>query len=460
MYRLFIAFLLLPLLGLAQKNTKPAPAKPAAAGQQVRLVCKIYDFPKAVDSISLFEITGMGMRPIQRAAYSPDSTFVFVLPKGPARLYGVGIPKSDMTGRVILGEEPEVKFYAYAYNMHRGRTTGSAQNKAYEDVRKQLDIFQKAEAFNRQTAVSNGEKAEAYAIKLNDAQKKYLDSLRRTQPMLAKLAGLRLMPQFRADQRGKSSEYFFLGEYYFENADLKDPAYESIPEVYDAFADYANKLVTLRVGGNRVVELADAQLAKIPAGSNTYRMALGGLVKGFKDVDNSAWLVMLQRYLDKYRKKDMGEIAALAMDLERAATNVPGLAPPNLEGMTPDSTRFSLASLRGKVVMLDFWASWCAPCRRENPNVKRLYEKYKDKGFDILGVSLDRDAPSWKRAIETDGLTWHHISDLGGWQSRHAQLYGVTSIPQTLLLDKEGKLIQRNLQGPALEAKLKEIFGE
>ena len=127
--------------------------------------------------------------------------------------------------------------------------------------------------------------------------------------------------------------------------------------------------------------------------------------------------------------------------------------------MTPDSSTFSLKQLRGKIVMIDFWASWCGPCRKENPNAVANYEKYKDKGFDILGVSLDRDIASWRKAIQADGLLWHHISDLKGWQSAHAALYSITSIPQTVLLDRDGKIIARNLRGEELGNKLKEIFG-
>ena len=118
----------------------------------------------------------------------------------------------------------------------------------------------------------------------------------------------------------------------------------------------------------------------------------------------------------------------------------------------------SLSDLRGKIVLVDFWASWCGPCRRENPNVVRMYNKYKDKGFDILGVSLDKTQDRWLQAIEQDGLEWHHVSDLKGWSNEVAQAYGVRSIPHTILLDQEGRIIARNLRGQALEEKLEELF--
>ncbi len=120
-----------------------------------------------------------------------------------------------------------------------------------------------------------------------------------------------------------------------------------------------------------------------------------------------------------------------------------------------------LSDLRGKVVLIDFWASWCRPCRNENPNVVKLYQKYQAKGFDIYSVSLDRDKTSWINAIKSDNLTWeNHVSDLKYWSSAGAKQYNVSSIPSTFLLDREGRIIAKNLRGAALEQKLQEILGE
>ncbi len=118
-----------------------------------------------------------------------------------------------------------------------------------------------------------------------------------------------------------------------------------------------------------------------------------------------------------------------------------------------------LSDLKGKVVLIDFWASWCGPCRKENPKVVQLYKKYKEKGFEIFSVSLDERKADWLVAIEQDGLIWpNHVSDLKGWKSMVTKLYGFSSIPYTVLVGKDGNIIAEGLRGEALEQKLKEIF--
>jgi thiol-disulfide isomerase/thioredoxin len=125
-----------------------------------------------------------------------------------------------------------------------------------------------------------------------------------------------------------------------------------------------------------------------------------------------------------------------------------------------NGNELTLSSLRGQYVLLDFWASWCGPCRKENPNVVKLYNKYKEKGFTVYSVSLDNSKDKWIDAIAKDALTWpNHVSELKGWNTSVLGSYGVTGIPFTVLIDKEGNIVQAHLRGPALESKLQEIFG-
>jgi thiol-disulfide isomerase/thioredoxin len=127
---------------------------------------------------------------------------------------------------------------------------------------------------------------------------------------------------------------------------------------------------------------------------------------------------------------------------------------------TPEGEMVALSSLRGKYVLVDFWASWCRPCRAENPNVLRLYNKFKDKGFEIYGYSLDKERETWLQAIKDDGINWIHTSDLKGWEAEGSILYGVHEIPATFLIDPNGIIVARDLKGPALEQKLTELLGE
>ncbi len=141
------------------------------------------------------------------------------------------------------------------------------------------------------------------------------------------------------------------------------------------------------------------------------------------------------------------------------ATQV-GKVAPELNFKSPKGEVITLESLRGNYILIDFWASWCGPCRRENPTVVKAYEKYKDKGFTVYSVSLDKSKARWEQAIEADGLIWpNHVSDLKQWQSAATKIYGVRSIPHTVLIDPKGVILEKNLRGPALEARLEEIFG-
>jgi len=149
------------------------------------------------------------------------------------------------------------------------------------------------------------------------------------------------------------------------------------------------------------------------------------------------------------------EVADRIATLSRIAV---GQMAPNFQQLTTDNAPVTLASYKGKYVLLEFWASWCGPCRAESPNLLKEYKHYKDKGFDVLAVSLDDKKEKWMEAIKKDGMPWTQVSDLKGWKNEVAGLYGINAVPANFLIDPTGKIVARDLRGEELGKALAKIF--
>ncbi len=174
------------------------------------------------------------------------------------------------------------------------------------------------------------------------------------------------------------------------------------------------------------------------------------------DLNGKELSAMLEPISETVRgSEDYKELAKRAETLKRVDIGQPAV---DFTLNDPDGNPIALSSFRGKYVLIDFWASWCKPCRMENPNVVKVYNDYKDKGFEILGVSFDEDKNKWVDAIKADHLTWSQVSDLKGWKSMAAGLYAVNSIPHTVLIDPQGIIIAKNLRGDSLREKLVELI--
>ncbi|HPQ08938.1 MAG TPA: redoxin domain-containing protein [Bacteroidia bacterium] len=175
-----------------------------------------------------------------------------------------------------------------------------------------------------------------------------------------------------------------------------------------------------------------------------------------------------QNYLDVYQEidKSLGNkypnhpmVQMLHKIVAQQSALSAGSPCPEIALPDPNGKEIRLSSFRGKVVLIDFWASWCKPCRAEMPNVVALYKKYKNKGFEIFGVSLDKDKENWVQAIKEDDITWPQVSDLKFWNSEAVALFNVEAIPYTVLVDKEGKIIAKGLRGADLENAVKKALG-
>lgn len=173
------------------------------------------------------------------------------------------------------------------------------------------------------------------------------------------------------------------------------------------------------------------------------------------------------KFADLYKALDAGLTKKFPDDrtvkvfhdvVSKMLATINGQEAPEINLPSTEGNNIALSSLRGKIVLIDFWASWCAPCRREMPNVVKAYAKFKSKGFEIFGVSLDQDKDRWVEAIKKDGITWPQVSDLKYWDSEPVKTYQVQGIPYTVLIDKEGKIIAKGLRGAELEKKLEEVL--
>ncbi len=191
---------------------------------------------------------------------------------------------------------------------------------------------------------------------------------------------------------------------------------------------------------------------------NTNSLACLAMIDKLSPDDNLAYYKKIDESLNKSLPNNSYSKMFHKKVLELSRLSI-GAVAPEISLNTPDGKTIALSSLKGKVVLVDFWASWCRPCRAENPNVVRMYNIYKDKGFEVYSVSLDKDKAPWIKAISDDQLIWpSHVSDLGYWQSSVVKQYNISGIPFTCLLDKEGKIVAKGLRGEELELKIKQLL--
>lgn len=354
-------------------------------------------------TIYLFEYSGEKPLKLDSCIISPEGKFDLSTNSNGYKFYGIGKSFDNVLGLLLEGKE-SVEVSADMNNLMFGSSISGSTD---------------SELMNR----------------FSKTHKSFFDNMQLLRDSLQKLAYEDESARNSIlDKAGAFKEEFDTYKYDFINSNLESPAiYLVASELNDIVKDLD------------YLKLVEKTLSEKMSGS-VYHNAVAQKINQAE-----------QAILAQEQQKKMIEQQQLVM--KESGIEI-GSTAPDLNFTNPDGKNISLSSLKGKIVLLDFWASWCKPCRMENPNVVRLYNEYKDKGFTVFSFSLDNNIDRWKSAIQQDGLSWpNHVSDLKGWQSAGSALYKVNSIPQTFLIDKDGKIIEIGLRGNQLEQKLKELLG-
>jgi len=431
--------------------------------ENVVLTCTVANC-EAVEEIHLYQFEGFGFTKIETAKKNKEGAFVFKIKSEREQFFYIGNDPQQLKP-IILGSEEQVMVKGNCNNFSKSSIADSEINSKYERLKLEMGRLKtKANKVAQSYLRARNNPSQLQAITdaiaaVDDEKVALLESFGDQHPILTEIAALKTYLSYQNNQEGYYEEVDYFANEFFRFVDFSTDLYHHNPWVFEAVKEYTRALSGANLDKSLHQSYIDDLLRKIPANSPTYQLALTGVVVGLEGSRHPNYALYGKQLLSKYEKSHPETIKNIKQKIQLAGAFLPGAVAPDFAQITPEGDSLSLSDLRGKVVLVDFWASWCGPCRRENPHVKKIYDKYKDKGFDILGVSLDRKKESWERAIEQDGLPWHHISDLKGWKNSVALMYNVSSIPHTILLDQEGRIVASKLRGPQLEQELEKIFG-
>ena len=388
-------------------------------------------------------------------------SFAFI----PPGFYFLGSGEPTQTRQVILGTDSLVFLQGNCESFAQATIYRSPSNAAYSQALQATDQLQnQANQLNRQYQAIKSSTEDPMGVKqqlrqLDQQKLALLDSVEKVHPLLRKAIALRTYLVSPEIQEQYPSEVAFFAQSYFSQVDFSDSAYHTMPLLNEAFYSYGMTLGSVSLPFETILGYTNEYLKQLPKPGPTHKMAVLGLTSGFRDRNDDAFVYFANLYLNTYGPSDNPEFAAqLRKEVTDKQALLIGSLAPDLSLPTPEGDTISISDFRGEIVLLDFWASWCRPCRMENPRVVSMYKKYNDQGFTIIGLSLDRGKDAWVKAIAEDQLPWHHASDLLFWNSIASRTYKVSSIPYTVLLDREGKIVAKGLRGAALEAKVAELL--
>ena len=421
--------------------------------------------PNCEEQMYRFRFNGVSFVPVGPLEATTEGTYVLPNDAAGAQIAYLG-PESGNPIPLVLDGKESFSVSGNCRKMSGAIILGSPANDAYNDLKKEFKNLNDATTRLTQTLSTRKPNTPAYETtkrQLKEYDDKKLARLAELQaeadPFLASVLAVNLYSSFANTEKGYSNELMYYVNERFQYADFSQPVYATNPWVFEGYRDYTKTLVQAKVPAQMLEESLNQQLDLVYNNRPVHKLALGGVIATLKSAQSPLAATFAKQYLKRYREEEPTAVKTLEADVARLAAFADGATAPNFEQMTLDSSGMKgPESFRGKVLLIDFWASWCGPCRKENPNVVKMYNAHKDQGFDILGVSLDKQYGRWAQAVAQDKLEWTHVSDLRGWQNAAAQQYGVRSIPATVLLDRDGRIVARNLRGAALEAKVAELM--
>ncbi len=288
----------------------------------------------------------------------------------------------------------------------------------------------------------------------------YHQTLKESNPFLASFYASDLYLSYQNHGGKYENEIEYFSEEYFSFVDMGDDNYNRMPILYEAMNKYVNTVQKFIKEPEALKNIIGEQIVGIAKPSKAHQFVLGAIISATKKDHISVYAHYADEYLQYYGKQYQADGQRLEKEMNELKKLMVGAIAPDMSLPDQNGDTIAISDFKGQILLLDFWASWCGPCRRENPTVVKVYDKYKDQGFEVLSVSLDKTKEKWLAAIEQDGLEWKHMSDLKGWKSLATDVYKVKAIPRTYILDQEGQIIAKNLRGEALERKMEELFSE
>jgi len=428
------------------------------------------------DSVKLYESDGFVLKPLFAVPLTKSGSSASFKLSGrlPQKgFYFIGTSTNNLMP-VLLGGEENVKLTGNGTSWKTGvKIEDSPQNEQYQQIMQQVKHLNKqAEDASQMMHLAQkvNHKTIDEAIKkfgeVRFAHQKMIDSLRKMNPYFATVAEMSLFLPLDVENNPKKypdALTYFVKEY-FANINFKDPDLGYMQPYIENVGTYTRTLSENLTSKDTLEMYLNDLLKKMPEKTRIHRLTMAAIIKGLEAQNSGSFAKYTENFAKLYpdakevNDQNKEKYVALKATEEQLKKVAIGATPPDLNLPTPEGRKVSLASFKGSIVLIHFWASWSDKSRKDIPNISRLYKKFHAKGFQVISVSLDKYVEKWKEAMDEENMGWTNVSELKQWDSQCVKDYSLSSIPRSFLLDREGKIIAQDPKGGGLEAKLNDFF--